>query len=480
MDQKRNILIIIADQLTWKAIPAYGNTYCKTPNIDRIFKKGVAFDKAITPFPLCQPARASFWTSLYPHETGIDSNGRKAFVPTLPDSVPTLGSIFSDDGYDCVHFGKKHDAGALRGFTCEPEESLPVEGTEAWPVNRDTMHDRYTAVKSVEYLEKHGDEPFVMVADFVNPHDICSWIGANKHVHTDVPVDCELPPLPENFDFSDIVNRPKPVQYICCSHNRQSQTAGWTEENFRYYLAAYYHYVSRVDAEIGLVLDALEKRADADNTLIVFMADHGDGMASRGMVTKQVSFYDETTRVPFIFAGPDVAGEARMSKETVSLLDLVPTLCDYAGLKAPDGARGVSLMPWLKEARADEPHEYVASEWHTEWAYTIEPGRMITNRDYKYVRYVEGDGEEFYDLNADPLETRSLINDPAYAVVLGQFRAMLEKHVEETGDKFFSMEYLADDKWRSHPVGYQNHVGPAAPMMDEDFMKKMSKWAAGK
>ncbi len=239
MNQKPNILIIVTDQMTWKALPAYGNTYCKTPNIDRIAARGVRFDKAYTPFPLCQPARAAFWTGLYPHQTGVLSNGRKHFVPPLPENIPTLGSLFAESGYDTVHFGKTHDAGSLRGFRIEPENELAVEGTTAWPVAKDTFRDRYTTVKAVNYLQKHRGKPYLVVADLVNPHDICQWIGKNKGAHEDIPIQGELPPLPDNFEFGDIENRPASVQYICCSHNRQAQAAGWNELNYRHYLAAY-------------------------------------------------------------------------------------------------------------------------------------------------------------------------------------------------------------------------------------------------
>lgn len=466
MEKNANILIILLDQLSWKALPAYGNKDCLTPNIDRIVKNGARFESCYTPCPLCQPARASFWTGLFPHQTGILSNGRKHHVPSLPESVPTVGSLFNQAGYDTVHFGKKHDAGSLRGFVSEPQSSLPVEGSAAWPVGEDTCRDRYTVEKVVQYLQQPEQEkPFFLVADLVNPHDICSWIGHNKGVHENVAIDVPLPPLPDNYEFEDIENRPLPVQYLCCSHNRQAQAAGWTAENYRYYLAAYYHYLQRADAEVGLILDALEKRSDAGKTLVVFMADHGDSMAAHGMVTKQVTFYEETTRVPFVFSGPMIPGKDRViSNALVSLMDLLPTLCDYSGISVPEGLWGKSLMPWLKEERQDSPHPYVVSEWHTEWGFTIEPGRMLRTPGYKYIRYREADGEELYDIKRDPGERKSLIQDPQYAGILQEHRRKLEEHLGTTGDDFLMLPWKADSRWRSHKPGYRSHNGPAAPM----------------
>lgn len=466
MSKKPNILILMTDQLSWKALPAYGNKYCKTPNIDRIAENGVRFDKCYTTYPLCQPARASFWTGLFPCQTGVLSNGRKHYVPDVPESIPTLGELFSEAGYNAVHFGKKHDAGSLRGFKCEPENEIPVEGTDAWPVAKGCRLDRYTTTKVIEFLKEHDEQPFLAVADLLNPHDICNWVGVNKGEHTDIPVDVELPPLPDNFEFEDIENRPLPVQYICCSHRRQAQAAGWNASNYQHYLAAYYHYISRVDAEIGLILDALKESGDSDNTMIVLMADHGDSMASRGMVTKQVNLYDEITRIPFIFSGPGIKGEGRMlSEPLVSLIDLLPTLCDYAGVNIPGGLLGKSLVPLLTGERTDSLHSYVASEWLTEWGYTLEPGRMIRTQRYKYIRYLEGDGEELYDLENDPGEKHSLINDSEYANVLEEHRTLLNNHLIETGDPFLSLSWKADERWRSHKPGYHNHEGPAAPMV---------------
>jgi choline-sulfatase len=324
MTQQPNILVIIADQLAWRALAAYGNTIARTPNIDRIAEKAVRFTECYTPCPLCQPARAAFWTSRYPHETGVLSNGRRHYVPTVPETMPTLGELFTG--------------------------ALPVAAEQAWPVNYDTLQDRHATVKTVDWLHSYdGDAPFVTIADLQNPHNICGWVGENAGTHTDVPIDGPLPPLPGNFEDADLDRRPRPIQYICCSHNRLSQAAPWTEENYRHYLAAYYHYLARVDAEIGLILDAFEARGDAENTLVVFMADHGDGMASHRMVTKQVSFIEETTHVPFMVAGSShlVAGR-RTVDAPISLLDLVPTLCDLGGIELKDRFRGRSLRPWLE------------------------------------------------------------------------------------------------------------------------------------
>jgi choline-sulfatase len=470
---KPNILLIITDQLSAQALHAYGDTYARTPHIDRILNRGVRFDRCYTNCPLCQPARAAFWTGRFPHTTGVLSNGRKHPVPPVPETMPTLGVLFSRAGYEAIHFGKTHDAGSLRGFTVAPVDELPVDAEPGFPLNGDTFRDRYTTTQVVSHLQEReacAETPFLLVADLVNPHNICGWVGENAYTHQDVPVSVPLPPLPPNFDVDDMDRRPLPVQYICCSHNRLSQAAPWTETNYQHYLAAYYHYLARVDDEIGLILDALEARADGENTLIVFTSDHGDGMAVHRLVTKQVSLYDNTTRVPLAFAGPGIQGEGRvLSEALVSNLDLLPTLCAYAGIGAPEGLWGQNLMPWLGSEGEGSPHAYVASEWHTEWGFTVSPGRLLRTPQFKYMRYLEGceQGlcEELYDMLADPGETKTLVGDPAYAQVLQEHRSLLQEHVVVTGDGFWELSWEADARWRSHTSGYAHHRGPAAPMV---------------
>lgn len=461
---QKNIALFVLDQLTWRALPAYGNSFAHTPNIDRIARGSLMIDGCYTPCPLCQPARASFWSGRYPHETGVLSNGKLWPETGIREDLPTLGDLFSDAGWQTVHFGKTHDQGALRGFECEPEKErlLPVKD-EAFPLNVDSFRDVYTAEAACRFLDKRQDErPLFMITDLVNPHNICGWVGANKGVHESRECDAPLPPLPENFVFEDIENRPAAIRYICCTNNRQAQAAGWTPENFREYLRAYYYYLSMADRSVGQVLDCLEQHGyTPENTLFVLMADHGDSMAAHGLVTKQVNFYEEITRVPMIFKGPGVQSGRR--EGIASLLDLFPTLCDWAGIPGPDGLQGVSLKDTLTGEELPK-RKYVVSEWHTEWGYTVSPGRMLRTDRYKYTKYVEDGAEELYDLQKDPFEKKNAAKDPSYADVLEEMRQLLSEHEVLTEDPFERLPWKADKRWRSHPAGYQNHYGIAAPM----------------
>ncbi|MBC2603249.1 sulfatase family protein [Puniceicoccus vermicola] len=347
-----NILLLIADQLSALALAPYGNGFTRTPNMDRLLQRGTRIRNCYSPCPLCAPARAAFWTGLHPHETGLLSNGRAFPCPDVDPHLPTIGSIFLNADYKTVHFGKRHDNGALRGFDCAQVEELPVDAEcGAWPVDYDTRRDRYTVERACGFLTEPRDpenSPYLYAVDLNNPHNICNWIGHNRGEHEDRPVPGPLPDLPDNFDDRDLESRPPSVQYICCAHNRSAQTEGWTDTNFRHYLAAYHHYVERLDKEIGRLLDAVESRGDFADTLIILTADHSDAMTAHRQVTKHTSFYEETTRVPFIATGPGIETTGTLiDTPLASLLDLMPTLCELTQLPIPDGLRGRSLAPWL-------------------------------------------------------------------------------------------------------------------------------------
>ena len=460
----RNFVIFQLDQLSWRALKTYGSAIGSTPNIDALAENGIAAEAAYCPCPLCQPSRAALWSGQHSHRNRVWSNGRSWPITPLDETFPALGEEFRKAGYETRHFGKKHDGGALRGFACSEElETVIPDERPDYPFNMDTYADAYTLAETKKFLSEWSyDKPLLMAVDFINPHNICGWVGRNKGPHP-VRVTDPLPPLPENYAFDDIENRPLPVKYLCCSHVRQSQTVGWSDDNFREYIAAYHYYLSVSDRYIGEIMNALSSSPIKDDITYIFLSDHGDNMASRGSVTKQVTLYEEVTRVPFIISGAGVKARG-MAKGICSTLDLFPTLLSMAGLPVPEGLDGVDISSMAEEGILPM-REYVTSEWFTEWGYTVSPGRMIRRGNVKYIRYLEGEGEELYMLDEDPHEKINRADDPSVKDTLSEMRALLDKYVKETDDPFFTLEVKADERWRSHKCGYQNHVGKTAPEM---------------
>lgn len=516
----KNILILICDQLSAKALKAYGNTDSKTPAMDVLADSGVVFDRAYSPCPLCQPARAAFWSSSYPHQNGVISNLPKQKQPAFPAEITTLGEVFQKGGYECMHFGKEHDYGALRGFTKVANEQKKAEAEYPdLPYDYETYFDIDTTEKAVRYLQQTVptlDKPLLMAVDLQNPHNICAYIGAHAQGGAGhVPAD-ELPRLPENFRDSDKATRASFFQYLCCGHRRQSQTADWSERDFQHYLHAYYYYLQKVDRQIGEVLAALKQSGKAEDTLIVLMADHGEGMAAHQIVTKSGTFYEETVRVPFVLAGQALGRQPRRYDRLFSLLDILPTLADYAGLPVPASATGVSHWPALRAelklgqsdrkaeeidhgqslAKKDQPvsssdrqaeekaaagspagddkltaetderayptESYVVSQWHDEFAGYFVPARMYLTESYKYLAYQDKNGleEELYDMTADRLEQQNLAALPEYSSLLERYRQSLQAYCAASGDPFFQLKADYADKYRRHPVG--RHSGPNA------------------
>lgn len=457
---------------------AYGDPSSSTPTMDTVAGGGVRFGRAFTPVPLCQPARASLWSGLPPHQNGVRSNGNPTQFPQnhlhvdppVGDHVLTVGSLLSDAGYTAVHFGKEHDRGALRGFLTEPEAETPIEGDPRFPLNDDTFRDRNTADRCIEFLKCHADDPFIAVADFNNPHNICGWVGEHAGL-IEPPAGADgigLPALPDNFAVDDWDDRPDAVAYLCCSHPRQAQASRWSPQMFRYYLRAYRHYCQRVDHEMNRVLHALHARPDANDTVIMIFADHGDGLACHGMVTKQTALYDQFVHVPLIVAGPGIHTQTDALPPLVSLLDILPTCCELAGVDTPKDKPGRSLLPWLN-GKTPAWRDAVFAAWFTEWGHTICPARMVRTERWKYTVYRDPTQpkpqEELFDLQDDPGETRTLHTNPAYAATLNALRDRLAAELEQSADRFWDEPTRVHPQARQHPRGFRHHVGPAAPAM---------------
>lgn len=471
----QNIILIICDQLSALALACYGSTYDRAPSVNRLAEEGCLLENTYCSLPLCQPSRASFWTSRYPHETGVTSNLRKLPFPALSEKIPTLGERFREAGYNTMHFGKEHDYGSLRGFTRIPSEERVIPREDpAINLAYETFLDLDTTAKVLDWLDspEAKERPFLSVADLQNPHNICFYIGENQNGCRDFRGDPELPPLPANFETPDMENRPDFIRWLCCAHRRLRHASHWSPEDYRHYLYAYHHYISRVDKQIGEILAKLDENGLRDNTLVVLMADHGEGLAAHGLVTKYGNFYEESMRVPFIFRGPGIAAGRRLGG-LASLLDLKPTLLAYAGLSPDETDRGLNLWPLLSDPEAVAVGERaVTASWEDEFSgYTV-PGRMYRFKNYKYIAYRDylsaasdevGLCEEFYDLAADPGEQKNLIRDEAYNEQIQAARRGLEAYAVQTGDPFFRSLPDYDRKaYRQHAPGYRQHEGLSA------------------
>ena len=396
-----NILYILCDQLSLNAVGAHGCPWVNTPNLDRLVTEGITFTESHSTNPVCSPARSSLMTGRMPVETGVISNSRP-----IHDSVPNIGQWLGDRGYETVYCGKWH---------LPKTYQVEIPGFRSFMVaGQGCMSDPIVSRACEGYLrQRTGDEPFLLVASFMNPHDICYWSDrADELIPDRMPFDIPgdaLPPLPPNVsarpqapDALESVSRPE-----------------FSDDQWRYYRWIYYRNIEMMDAELGRVLRALEDTGYRDDTLVVFTSDHGEGGGHHGHVQKWYP-YDEALKVPLVlsFPGTIPAGQ-RDDNHLVSGLDVVPTLCDYAGVEPPPGTRGASLRP-LAEGRHTEWRDFIAAE--CQWV-----GRVLRTRRYKYVRYRNDPVEQLFDLQEDPWETKNLWQEPALKPVLEDHRNRLDK-----------------------------------------------------
>lgn len=391
MSKQPNILFIHVDQLHWQAMSAYGNKDVKTPNMDRMAADGCSFRTAYTAMPQCCPARASWYTGRMSSEHGVPVNE----CNILPD-IPDLGQwLTKHGGYESVYAGKWHIPGRDVG------KSFKL----IYDSGQGEFSDGAVARACMGFLENYnGNKPFFLNAGFMNPHDCCYAAGAAGGLgkfRFAKEIEGQLPPLPENFDVNS---------------KHAEQLRGWQKMDWRYYRYVYYRLVEMVDAEIGRLYNALMTSRFAGNTVVIFTADHGDGLAFHGNITKGY-MEEEAWHVPMIIVHPGQVQSGRQETEHLSIgVDITATICDYAQVPAmPKMTIGKSLRPLAEGKAVDKWHEYVVGE---SFLGTGQVG--VRDKRHKTIFYCNGP-VKLFDLVADPLEMKNL-SDTADG------KAVMERH----------------------------------------------------
>ncbi len=417
-DTRPNVLILMTDQQTQAALSAHGNPYLKTPAMDSLVRRGVSFLQTYSPYPLCSPARSSWMTGRMPHETGVRHNGRQ-----VAKGIPMMGEAFAKAGYQTVYGGKWHLGKQVNGFDVIAGHS-----------NLGKAMDEPLASACVKYLEARPKQPFLLAASFLNPHDICQWIRDHEGTHRDART-LEYPPAPANMAADP--DEPEYMQaHRTTGYNSMSEgvatASKWQRDDWRRYLHGYYRMVEDVDRQIGRVLTALEKSGLAENTLVAFTSDHGEGMGGHRWVQK-VAFYEEPVKVPLVFAGAGVARRGVQDERTLaSGVDLMPTVCDFAGIRGE--FTGVRLRPAI--TGGELARKFVVSEL-SEYGAEGRQGRMVRGERYKYVAFNGGKRpEQLFDLELDAGENLNLAAQPGSAGLLREHRALLRDWGQRTCDDF--------------------------------------------
>jgi arylsulfatase A-like enzyme len=278
--KRPNILFILTDQQTHDAWSGASNPWLRTPAMDSLAARGTVFSQAICPYPVCSPSRSSIFTGRMPHEAQVMDNGKPIVA-----GMATMGDVFRTAGYETVYGGKWHLPKSFDGMTSFQKL---IGGS-----SQGADMDGPLATTCSDWLRKRkaGGDPFLMVASFMNPHDVCDWI--RKHPghreHSNVK---KYPPAPANMAVDP--NEPESIQYHRKSgYDLMSQAVGvasqWQRDDFREYIHDYYRMVEAVDREIGRVLKALDEGGHTANTLVIFASDHGEGMGGHRWVQRHRS-----------------------------------------------------------------------------------------------------------------------------------------------------------------------------------------------
>jgi iduronate 2-sulfatase len=442
VEPRMNVLFISADDMN-SDLGCTGHPLVRSPHIDRLAARGVRFDKAYCQFPLCSPSRTSVMTGLRPDTTRVFDlsthfRSGKPDVVTLPQLFKNAGAVSARVG-KIYHYGNPGQIGTdglddpaswtvkhnPSGRDKDPLEAKiinhsPKRGLGAamcWlsdEEGRDEDHtDGMVATEVVRLLEEQRDRPFFIGAGFYRPHT--PYLAPKKYFDLYPPERIRLPAI----DPAEVSALPAPAT----ASTRPLPYFGVTEEEARNCKRAYYASISFVDAQIGRVLDAMDRLELWDRTVVVFWSDHGYHLGERGLWMKQ-SLFEESARVPTIIVAPGAAGNGKVCPRIVESLDLYPTLADLAGLPAPAGLEGVSLRPLLEDPlRAwDRPA-------FTQVQRGAFPGHSVRTERWRYTEWDGGTkGAELYDHRADPGERRNLAGDPGHAAVREELKAKIRRN----------------------------------------------------
>ncbi|MFB3827833.1 MAG: sulfatase [Bryobacteraceae bacterium] len=449
-----NILVILTDQQHAGMLSCAGNPHVKTPNMDSLARTGVRFERAYVTNPVCLPSRFGLMTGRMPSAIGIECNedGSKP----VPDAIlkTSLGNVFREGGYQTVYGGKVHLPG--------PEgrrEAIEAYGFDV--ISRDQRGE--LAGTCADFLRQKHDRPFLMVTSLINPHDICfmaisafakaggkpreiagkgrmlpeKYLGEALRTPAGVS-EAEFfarhcPPLPANLEpardelSAFMIDKREFQKYV-----RKS----WTDRDWRMHRWAYARLTEQVDREIGAVLDALRESGRENDTLVVLTSDHGDQDASHRLEHKEV-LYEEAIHVPFIVSWKGVTRGGHVDREHLvsNGLDLIPTLCDFAGIRKPAALEGRSVRALAEGGKAASWRDCVMVENHLARLAHTGRWKYFAGRNGKHTagcgicpdRIANWDGgpvrEMLIDLQADPGETRNIAKDQPAQVAAG--RALL-------------------------------------------------------
>ncbi|MCX6897423.1 MAG: sulfatase-like hydrolase/transferase [Verrucomicrobia bacterium] len=438
-ESRPNILLIITDQQHAGMLSCAGNPHLKTPALDSLARTGARFERAYCGNPVCVPSRFCMMSGTMPSRIGMETNGE--IGNEVPQGIlnDAMGAVFRRAGYQTVYGGKTHVPGLRKRDAIESYgfDSITTD-------SRDEL-----AETCAKFLREKRERPFLLVASFINPHDICYMaIRAWKNSGT-VPKKAKVTPLSppaiqcldaalqlpagvSEEEFFRSVCPPVPANYgipdgeLSVFGGKLGGFRGyvrekWTERDWRMHRWAYARLTERADAEIGKVLAALRESGLEKNTLVMFTSDHGD-MDSAHRFEHKSLLYEEAVHVPMIVSWKGVTQAGLVNREHLvsTGLDLIPTMCDFAGVPKPASLKGRSVKA-LAEGKPTE-------NWRSHLVVENQQARLVLSERWKYMVGASGEIREMItDLARDTGEMKNLASDPAHREQLQTGRRFLKE-----------------------------------------------------
>lgn len=454
--QRPNILWICSDQQRFDTLGCYGNSFVRTPNIDRLAANGMLFEYAYSQSPVCTPSRSSFLTGRYPRTTRCRQNGQ-----SMPQDEVLVTRLLADAGYICGLSGKLHISTCNPSFQSGTEQRIddgydefhwshhPRPGD--WPTNeyihwlrerrvtdtvtpyKDSKHVQagmpaehhqttWCAEKAISFIEANAgrDNPWLFSVNMFDPHHPFDPPVDYLERYLDVLEDIPLP----NYTQGELDDKPI-FQRI--DHQGAYHTPGsfpWPEmsdDDHRLVTAAYWAMIDLIDDQVGRMLEALARSGQLDNTIVIFMSDHGEMLGDHGLYLKGPYFYEPAIHVPLIISYPGTIAADIRSTALVELVDLAPMLLEAANLESYAGMQGQSIWNLLT-GQADAHHHredvyceyYNAMPWHRD---PLPQFTMIRTHQHKLVVAHGLESGELYDLGNDPAETQNQWANPEFMPV---------------------------------------------------------------
>ena len=475
--RRPNIVVLMTDQQRLDTVSAYGlNSVCRTPHIDALAARGVRFDAAFTPTAICSPARASFHTGLYPHHHGVTANGL-----SIRDGVRGLPDYLAEVGYHCGYAGKWH-ADEQRGpsqlgyvgkdfigyafpgskllpglqFGLPPknkpnhyEEYLKERGFTPYPTvshryvgtNPSTQSQEMFALhegpveSSIEYFvaeeairvidQLAGDEePFFVWANFWGPHTPCLVPEPYFSMY-------EPSSIPEHPSYCETFEN-KPFRQQLIERLWGLGDYGW--KGFQEISARYCGHCTLIDDQVGRIVAHLERLGLADDTVVIYTADHGDCLGAHKLIEKGEFMYDEIYRIPLVVAHPDCRAPGSANEDFVYLHEITSSILDMTGAEVPAELDGPSFLPAMLGGGSSSDREEVYCVFDSH--FTVANQRMVRTRTHQ-LTFNSSDPGELYDLTVDPHQLHNVHGRPEYAQVQRDLMARMERYMRDLEDPLY-------------------------------------------